>query len=449
MGRVRPTTKAQVSGHKFLMRRVELGLLVGDIRMIHDPIAARMRATVFGLAATVLLCLGAGALALLQPQRDPGDALVLASEHGQLYVRQEQTLFPVPNLTSARLIVGQPAQPAKASHKVLQRYQVAQPVGIVDAPNILAPSDAALGWAVCTDQQPRPRTDPQAPVLLAQRQIDRTGEDFAEFLTDLGPQQAIYATVASGDYLVTAHGRFLLPAADTDHGRILRRALQIPIASQRWSPPEEILATIPEEPALHIPQYGQLWNTDAGPFWFTDTGATQISTFQADLLRAVGLEQRFVTAAELAATPVGTDELPLPTEAPSWAPTTGVCVLAEPEGPPAQDLGALPTSGGSKVRVSIADVARRPLDQGAVALHGGQVATHFAAVGQAVAVATGNGVHVVSEHGQRHRVDLNMLSALGIEQVHHIPWPMLALLPEGTELSTAEALHPLMDKSAV
>lgn len=44
MARALPTTKAQVSGHKFLVRRLEHGLVFGDIRMIHDPLKRRRRA---------------------------------------------------------------------------------------------------------------------------------------------------------------------------------------------------------------------------------------------------------------------------------------------------------------------------------------------------------------------------------------------------------------------
>lgn len=45
-----PTTKAQVSGHKFLRRRVEHGVVTGDIRMIHDPLATRRRALILALS---------------------------------------------------------------------------------------------------------------------------------------------------------------------------------------------------------------------------------------------------------------------------------------------------------------------------------------------------------------------------------------------------------------
>ena len=62
-----PTTKAQVSGHRFLVRRVEHGLVLGDIRMLHDPLGARRRALLFGLTAVVLIGLGAADIRQLGP----------------------------------------------------------------------------------------------------------------------------------------------------------------------------------------------------------------------------------------------------------------------------------------------------------------------------------------------------------------------------------------------
>ena len=74
MPRPMPTTKAQVSAHKFLQRRVEHGLILGDIRMIHDPLASRRRALIFGSIAVAFLAIGSGMLAWLQPNPNPGDA---------------------------------------------------------------------------------------------------------------------------------------------------------------------------------------------------------------------------------------------------------------------------------------------------------------------------------------------------------------------------------------
>lgn len=108
MSKLAPTTKAQVSGHKFLVRRMQHALVLGDISMIHDPLASRRRALIFGAIAVVLIALGSGLLAWLRPDPNPGDAQLLRSEQSQLYVRVEETLHPVANLASARLILGKP-----------------------------------------------------------------------------------------------------------------------------------------------------------------------------------------------------------------------------------------------------------------------------------------------------------------------------------------------------
>ena len=84
MARPLPTTKAQVSGHKFLRRRVEHGLVLGDIRMIHDPLARRRKALLFGGVGVAFLAVGSGMLAWLQPSPQPGDAPIVRSEQGQL-----------------------------------------------------------------------------------------------------------------------------------------------------------------------------------------------------------------------------------------------------------------------------------------------------------------------------------------------------------------------------
>lgn len=111
MPRPMPTTKAQVSGHKFLQRRVEHGLILGDIRMIHDPLASRRRALIFGSIAVAFLAIGSGMLAWLQPNPNPGDAPIVRSQQGQLFVLVNDSYHPVSNLASARLIAGEPAAP--------------------------------------------------------------------------------------------------------------------------------------------------------------------------------------------------------------------------------------------------------------------------------------------------------------------------------------------------
>ena len=80
-----PTTKPQVSGYKFLVRRAEHALIYADARMIHDPLARLRRSLALGLIGCVLFALGAGAMAMFKPQAEPGAAAIVRAESGGLY----------------------------------------------------------------------------------------------------------------------------------------------------------------------------------------------------------------------------------------------------------------------------------------------------------------------------------------------------------------------------
>ena len=58
-----------------MQRRVEHGLIYGDIRMIHDPLAARRRAGIFGAVGVVLIAAVMGLFAWMSPNPHPGGHL--------------------------------------------------------------------------------------------------------------------------------------------------------------------------------------------------------------------------------------------------------------------------------------------------------------------------------------------------------------------------------------
>jgi len=211
---ITPTTKAQISGHKFLTRRLEHGLVLGDIRMIHDPLATRNRAHVFSLAATVLICLGALAMAVFKPAIDPGDAAIIQAESGQLYVRIDNKLHPVANLASARLIVGEAADIHTGSDTVLKNLPKAIPIGIVDAPGLIAPPDTAtqklLSHACHTTTKPVNRLDTapsQITVIMQETGANPTDTNqTTPTFQRLAVDHAIVGLVDQAEWLVTADG---------------------------------------------------------------------------------------------------------------------------------------------------------------------------------------------------------------------------------------------------
>lgn len=440
---ITPTTKAQISGHKFLTRRLEHGLVLGDIRMIHDPLATRNRAHIFSLAATALICLGALAMAVFKPTIDPGDAAIIQAESGQLYVRIDNQLHPVANLASARLIVGEAADIHTGSDTILKNLPKAVPIGIVDAPGLIAPPATAtqklVPHACHTTTKPANRLDTapnQITVIMQETGANvTTTNQTTPIFQQLATGHALVALVDQAEWLVTANGRSILPPADTPDGRNIRHRLGITPTTPRWSPPPQIFSAIAEKPPATIPtgilEILRIPGADNPQFWArTADGVVRLAPIQADILVDSGVRMQDGTATELAATPDSKtlSSFPLPDRVPTWV-----------------DPTAQPLCVGEHGEVETAPLIEgKPPWGEAVALAGKAVATHFVGPGWAVGVDTGSGIHVVSAHGLRHQVEnREAAAALGISHFYSINWDMLRLLPSGTTLSKQQALQPL------
>lgn len=413
-----PTSKAQVSGHRFLQRRVEHALVLGDLRMIHDPLARRSRALLFGVTAAVLIGVGAGLLALLRPAADPGEAPVLRSDSGALFVRVGETIHPVANLASARLVLGQPADPARISDEVLLETDLGPPLGIRDAPGLFAGEpDTPLTWSVCHAAAAEPAT---VTVLSRMQSPPRS----------LGPGQALLAQGAGREWLITVEGRAMLPAPDAPAGRVLRRRQGITTDTPRWQPPAEVLNVIAEIPPRDPPVEPSWRILDTGEQAWLDRGAGVIplSPLQRETLADLGVPVEQVARDRLAEHPDDPDAtaLPLPEQRPTWLDPldTMVCATGS-DGTP----GTVPSLPGG------------------VALNGESVADVYTGPGLgAVAVDTGSGYHVVAETGLVHPVaDTETLAVLGLStEPADTSWEILRLLPRGSELNRSEALQAMV-----
>jgi type VII secretion protein EccB len=147
----RLTAKYQVSGWRFLYRRLQHALVRRDTRMIDDPQAAQASPLVLGIALGLIVCLGAVVWGLFSPAGQVKDAkIVIDKDSGAMYVRVGDRLDPVTNLTSARLIVGQPEKPVKAGSAEIEKYPHGSLVGIPGAPNDIRDGKDPLSvWTVC------------------------------------------------------------------------------------------------------------------------------------------------------------------------------------------------------------------------------------------------------------------------------------------------------------
>lgn len=425
MARPLPTTKAQVSGHKFLHRRVEHGLVLGDIRMIHDPLARRRKALLFGGVGVAFLAVGSGMLAWLQPSPQPGDAPIVRSEQGQLFVDVNDTYHPVFNLASARIITGQAAEAQTIGDEHLHEALLGSPVGISDAPGYLAAAGEApqQRWVACLagkDETPVAETPTsiggqqvasQAVIVLAEPEQEGLGHERAALVESEGSQ-----------WLITEEGRVALPDPSSTEGRVVRRAIGVEDSTHIWPVPAELLNSFAELPPLHFPaEPPEIVDTGQGLWARMPDGVAELTPTQAQMLTGLGAKETTSTPQEIAAVA----DVPLNLNLPS----ASFRFLSPEDGWMCAD------SNGAGVVV--------PAQSGTVALAGEAVAHRFGGLNSGgVGVDSGHGYHVVSPTGQRHAVkDKETLDALGTGVGAQVPWKILRLLPEGSALSREQALQ--------
>src|SRR5690606_3370813 len=132
-------TRLQISGHRFLRRRMAHALVRGDVRMLDDPLRAQSMSLAAGCVLAVIGLAASAVLAYLAPRGTLGDApIVMVRDSGALYVRIGDTMHPVPNLASARLVAGTPATPRLVTAAAIDAALRGAPVGIAGAPDTIA-----------------------------------------------------------------------------------------------------------------------------------------------------------------------------------------------------------------------------------------------------------------------------------------------------------------------
>jgi type VII secretion protein EccB len=145
-----PTTRLAASGHRFRVRRMEHALVRRNIAMHDDPLRAQSRSLAAGCIVAVIAVAACAILAFVRPQGTLGSApIVMARDSGALYVRIGDALHPVPNLASARLIARSSANPVAVSDATIAKAKRGPSMGIPGAPATIGTPLAAPSWMVC------------------------------------------------------------------------------------------------------------------------------------------------------------------------------------------------------------------------------------------------------------------------------------------------------------
>ena len=230
---------------------------------------------------------------------------------------------------------------------------------------------------------------------------------------------AVLAADATREWVVTSEGRRLLPEANSPQGRVIRRALGITPDTPRWTPPTQVISALEELPPAALPDpLPQIIDADGTSWALADGRIRPITDTQRTMLLDAGAKAAVASRASLASYPDAEEELRLPAQRPRWVEPHLACVDQN--------------RGGA----TVAEVPE------GIELSGTSVATHFAGLhGGSVGVDSGHGFHVVSANGLRHRApDAETLATVGAAHVEEVPWEIIALLPEGAELTRDAAM---------
>lgn len=248
MASFRLTTKVQVSGWRFLLRRVEHAIVRRDTRMFDDPLQFYSRAVSTGVIIAVLICLGAGLLAYFKPLgKRGGDTLLVDRTTNQLYVVMPGTsqLRPVYNLTSARLVLGSAGTPVAVKSDELNRMAKGQPLGIPGAPYATPVGGADTTWTLCDTVTKPESVSPNLATSVIIRPL-LTNSSVGPMRAD----QGVLVSYENDNWLITKDGRHDIDLAD----RAVTSAVGIPVTARATPISEGLFNALPNAGPWRLPQ---------------------------------------------------------------------------------------------------------------------------------------------------------------------------------------------------
>lgn len=439
------TTRLQVSGYRFQMRRTEHALVRADVGMNDDPLRTQSISLLAGCVLTAIVLAGCGVLALLRPQGTPGDApLVRERDSGALYVRIGDNWHPVPNLASARLIIGSAAEPVTIGVGAIRGLRRGPMAGISGAPEALGAPLAATEttWTVCD-------TAVSTAVIVG-------GATGSALGADAGMLVSARSEGPAATYLLYEGRRAAVDLRNTAVVRALRLDGLTPRPVSRV-----LLDSIPESPPITAPRVPHAGAPGALPghsvgavvvlprpgadehYVVLADGVQRIGEVSADLIRFTVAQPAgdvpAVTADALAAARIiatlPTADVP---ERLALADPAMVCVRWAADGRTVLVDGGSAVGSAGIVELAQADGAGPNVD--AVGMPAGRSA-YLRPVGVTGAGGSAEPRLLMTDAGVVFGVpDDETAGYLGIaEPPTPAPWPMLARLPRGPELDRGRA----------
>ena len=466
-------TRHQVSGWRFVMRRIASGVALHDTRMLVDPLRTQNRAVLVGALVSVTVVAGCFVFSLIRPGGDAGSAAILADrDTSALYVRIGDVVHPALNLTSARLIAGQSENPTTVKSSEIDKFARGNLIGIPGAPERMVQNTSRdANWTVCDAVSGN-----DTGVTLIAGPPDQDGERAAALAADRAVLVRNVGGVHAGTWLLWGGKRSPIDLGDRAVTAALGLGADIP---EPRSIAPGLFNAIPESAPLVAPVLPGAGSPSNFPLSVPAPVGSVVAAFEADntiryyavhadglqpvspVLAAImrntnsyGLQQPpRLGADEIARLPVvgGIDTAAYPAEEVSLVESAPAPVTCASWGKPADATGG---------RLTLLSGAALPLPDG---LHTVDlVGSSAAGTAERVALAAGSGYFVqsvgsdagappagsafwISDTGVRYGVDTsadtNAVDALGLTPPPvAIPWSVLTQFAPGPTLSRADAL---------
>ncbi|OBK26683.1 type VII secretion protein EccB [Mycobacterium asiaticum] len=455
---LRLTTKVQVSGWRFLLRRVEHAIVRRDTRMFDDPLQFYSRSVGLGIVIAVIILVGAGLLAYFKPQGKLGSSTLLTDRAtNELYVILSGQLHPVYNLTSARLVLGNPSNPATVKSSELRNMPLGQTIGIPGAPYATPVSGGSTSvWTLCDTVTRAETASPavQTSIIAMPVRIDAS-------MDPLQANEALLATYQGQQWIVTEKGRHSIDLND----RALTSAMGIPVTAKAVPISEGMFNALPSRGAWQLPPIpfagapnslglseelviGSVFqiHTEKGPQYYVvlPDGVAMVNSLTATALRAT---QSHGLVAPPAVVPSAVVQIPERVYA-SPLPDQPLKILSRPD-EPTLCWSWERAAGDQAPKTTVLSGRHLPIDaslmnSGIKQIQG--TATIYIDGGRFVQLQSpdpryGESMYYVDPEGVRYGVpNADSAKALGLSSPNTAPWEIVRMLVDGPVLSKDAAM---------
>ncbi len=469
----KPTTRWQVSGYRFLVRRMEHALVRRDVRMLHDPMRSQSRAYAAGLIMAIVVLAGCGVLALLRPQDKVGsNKILIGKESGAVYVVINDVVHPTLNLASARLAAGSPEKAVIVKESEVGKKARGQLIGIPGAPSSLHFDTDGEGraWTVCDTLQLDGTNKATTSVLIGELELGAKA-------SAMPSANALFVKGKDANYLIYDNKRARIDMSSN----AVTEALGVRNVSPRPIS-EGLLNAIPEVQRIEVPHIDDRGGRPSYPIGdhrigevVQETGSKQfyvvlhdgrqeISQLTANIILNSDPDagrNPTITPFEKSNSPVAT---PLPVKD---YPATALSLVQIKDRPISclswQPIAAAEGSGGNHAELSVITGMGLPIPGDARLVPLAQAdgdgpnvdSVYFKPGSGAFVQGTGiepdsqrkDSLFYVADTGVRYGIKdaeavkaLGMSSDSGVKQPEPAPWPIVGLLASGPSLGRQDAM---------